>query len=525
MAAVPSINSSALEAIADRNVRDVLKQVVSGWQVRNRQSGTGDNAFLTEADLKEALKKQSVVNVVANALVEAPKKTGVNYTPVGMLINALQADVLSDPFFIFLGERIKLVDAPTTGLIDQMIGAKNGIYLLDKTINDPTTGLYSELKGAGLRIGGAATGYATLSELKADAVSASATYTNQVKAQLGIDIVAGDVTQKTLRVQSDNALSNAINTIWAAVGDGQALTQMGSETIVNRSGASASSWSQVQATLRDPATGRLFSSIVGRTEFNVVNSKVTGLSGQYTVKIDAGGYVAGYGLASGVDINGRSYSKMYFRADTFAIGSPNGTVDPITGESAGAQVPFIVKTSPFMLNGQLNPAGVYMKDIFVANGSIDSLKVGYAAIDKAHIKDLSVDTFKIGDNAVTVPVYINGAGGTNHAAAGADGGMVRVGYVNATYPAQVSVVGIVTWQTAPGGEHTHTRCELRVATAETFMGQTDSCYAGFTSSHCGMGKAQLAAGSYLLEVWMGNDWTGGYYTLRNWSCIFLGVMK
>lgn len=403
MAVVPSINSSALEAIEDRNVRDVLKQIVGGWQVRNGQSGKGDEKFLTEADLKVALEKKPVADIVEKIASESVKSGRVGYAPTGKVITDLQAQVLADPFFIFLGERVKLIDTPTTGLIDQLIGAKNGIYNLDKTVNDPTTGLFSQLKGVGLRVGGATTGYATLNELKADAVSASATYTDQTRTTLGLQISAGDATEKSNRVNSDSALTIAINTIWAAVGDGSALVQSGTNAVSGRNGATASAWNQVQATLTDPVTGKIVTGIVGRTEFTATNSKVAGLSAQYTVKIDAGGYVAGYGLASGLDINGRATSRMYFRADTFAIGSPSGTVDPATGLSSGASVPFIVKTVPSVINGQSVPAGVYIDSAFIANGSIDNLKVGVAAIKTANIDDLAVDTLKIKDNAVTVP--------------------------------------------------------------------------------------------------------------------------
>ena len=522
MAIVPSINSSALEAIEDRNVRDVLKQIVSGWQVRNGQSGKGDEKFLTEADLKIALEKKPVADIVEKIANESVKSGRVGYAPTGKIITDLQAQVLADPFFIFLGERVKLIDTPNTGLIDQLIGAKNGIYNLDKIINDPATGIYSQLKGVGLRVGGATTGYATLTELKADAVSASATYTDQTRAALGSQISTGDATEKSSRVNSDSALTSAINTIWSAVGDGSALASSGTNTVTTRNAATASAWNQVQATLTDPSTGRIITGVVGRTEFTATNSKIAGLSAQYTVKIDAGGYVAGYGLASGLDINGRATSRMYFRADTFAIGSPSGTVDPLTGLSSGASVPFIVKTVPTTVNGQSVPAGVYMDSAFIANGSIDNLKVGVAAIKTANIDDLAVTTLKIGNNSVTVPAYMNGFGGTVHPAGGA---MQRIGFVQVSYPADVSIVGLVTWQGACGGQNTNTRAEIRIRGAGNIMAQSDSMIANYTSSHAGSGKVELGAGSYQIEFWAGNDWTGGTYTLRQWSCTLLGVMK
>jgi len=522
MAVVQSINSSALERIEDRNVRDVLKQIVSGWQVRNGQSGTGENAFLTEADLKKAFQKQPIAAAVADAIANSPRKASSSaYTPIGKLINQLQAEILADPFFNFLGERIKLIDTPKTGLIDQMIGLKDGIYKLDKTINNPVNGLYSELKGVGLRVGGSTVGYASLTELKADAVSASYAYTEQVRARINLEVEAGNVEERNVRVNANNALSEAINTIWAAVGDGTALVQSGTSTTTNRTNAIASAWQQVQATLRDPATGQILTSVAGRAEFITANSKIDGLSGQYTVKLDAGGYVAGYGLASGKDINGRAYSKMYFRANTFAIGSPNGSVDPLTGEAVGAQIPFIVKTESFVMNGRQYPAGVYMDKAFIIFAQADTFDFGVGTIDTANIRDLAVDTLKIGNNAVTIPSYINGYGGSSHPA----GSMTKVGAIYVNYKSDVSIVAMATWQATCGGAGTNTRFEVRVAGVGTGFAQSNSLIANYTMSNSGSGKFNLPPGGYTIEIWIGNDWSGGAYTLNQWSCVLLGVMR
>lgn len=419
MADVSSINTGALESIADPHTRSVLKQLVSGWQLRNGQSGNGDKAFLTEADLKDSFKKSAIVNAIGDALKSSPRKVNDRYTPIGQLITDMQSEILADPFFQFLGERIKLINIPVTQLVNDMIGVKDGIYQVDQKVEDAENGIYSVLQGVGLRVGGATAGYASLNELKADAVSASAAMTEQVRVALNNKIEAGDQQERNYRVQSDNAMASAINIMWAAMGDGTALVQTGSETVANRTGAIARSWQQVQAALTDPVTNQLYTSIVGRTEFNITASKVTGLSGKYTVKLDANGYVVGYGLASEVDINGKKSSKFYIRADKFAIGTPNDTVDPVTGESPGAKVPFIVTTVDTIVNGRHAPAGVYMDRAFIRNGSIDSLAVGDAQIDTAHIKTLSVDTARIKNNAITVPLVstsyavTSGAGNNN----------------------------------------------------------------------------------------------------------------
>ena len=117
-------------------------------------------------------------------------------------------------------------------------------------------------------------------------------------------------------------------------------------------------------------------------------SSITGLKGQYTVKIDANGYVAGFGLAS-TAINGSTVSDFIVRADRFSIANPSGpALSPI--------VPFTVTTSAQTVNGVAVPAGVYIDSAFIKNGTITSAKIGDAAIDNAKIASLSADKITAG---------------------------------------------------------------------------------------------------------------------------------
>jgi hypothetical protein len=340
-AKVPSVSSAAINAIQDQNAREVLRQIVIGMNVRNGVSGGGDNAFMTESDMLAAFKKLPVASAIANALTSSAAQNPGKYSPIGSLITAMQAGVLSDQSFVDLATRVALIDTPTTGLIDKLASVQTGI-------ND----------------------------------------------------------EHTRRINSNDALVAAINTIWAKVGDATALVQSGSQTVTNRTGAIATSWNQVQAVLTDAQTGQIFTSIVGKAEFNVVNSTVTGLSGKYTVKLDAGGYVVGYGLASEVDLNGKKSSKFYIRADNFAIGSPGDVVD-INGNAPSAQVPFIVTTVARTINGRYSPPGMYVQNAFMENGSIDNAKIGLLAVETGNINNLAVNTLQIAGNAVTVPDSIS----------------------------------------------------------------------------------------------------------------------
>lgn len=199
----------------------------------------------------------------------------------------------------------------------------------------------------------------------------------------------------TDRTNDDNALVQAVNTMWSKIGDSTALIQRGEKTLANNAAAVAEAWNQVQATIKDPATGEYISSAAVRTTATTAVNKAGDLEAQYTVKVDVNGYVAGYGLAS-TATNSTPFSEFIVRADRFAIGSPDGTKEAI---------PFIVTTTT--QNGQ--PPGVYMDWAFIANASISEAQIADAAITSAKIKDGEVDTLKIKGNAVTVPSVYLGA--------------------------------------------------------------------------------------------------------------------
>ncbi len=118
-----------------------------------------------------------------------------------------------------------------------------------------------------------------------------------------------------------------------------------------------------------------------------------GLRGQYTVKIDNNGAVAGFGLASTDTGSGNITSEFIVNADRFAI--MRGGSD-----TTAASVPFIVQSTSTTLNGETVPVGVYMTEAFIKNGAIVSAKIGDAAIDSAKIANAAITNAKIGNLAV-----------------------------------------------------------------------------------------------------------------------------
>lgn len=157
--------------------------------------------------------------------------------------------------------------------------------------------------------------------------------------------------------------------------------------------------------------------------------EITELEGQYTVKIDNNGGVAGFGLANTAndDTSASSFSEFYVNADRFAILPQGGTIG--TDDVA----PFIVQNNQVFIddaviadasidNAKIADASIDSAKIQdgeitnakignaavdsakIADASINEAKIQDASVDTAKIKDLAVDTIKIKDQAVTIPV-------------------------------------------------------------------------------------------------------------------------
>lgn len=126
------------------------------------------------------------------------------------------------------------------------------------------------------------------------------------------------------------------------------------------------------------------SGITVEQKFAAVASDLTGLQGQYTVKIDNNGAVAGFGLGSTTTAAGNIVSEFIVNANRFAIMSGGSSTAPAT-------VPFVVQDNPTTLNDEPVPAGVYMADTFIKNGSIESAKIGSLSADKITSDFISSD--------------------------------------------------------------------------------------------------------------------------------------
>jgi hypothetical protein len=198
----------------------------------------------------------------------------------------------------------------------------------------------------------------------------------------------------TSTVANQPSGTTANNTNWKFIG---AFTSLASAVGDNTAGISDINY--LDSSSNSAAAVRIssLSSTVGghTTSIQTTATSVNGLSGQYSVKIDSNGHVAGFGL-SNTTVNSTPSSAFIVRADNFAIVNPASTSNGLgTTSPSAASVPFAV-TSATTLNGVAVPAGVYMKSAYIQNGSIVNAMIGNAAITDAKISTLSATKITTG---------------------------------------------------------------------------------------------------------------------------------
>jgi hypothetical protein len=179
--------------------------------------------------------------------------------------------------------------------------------------------------------------------------------------------------EQTTRANADSALASDITSLTSTVSGNTAAISSEASTRASADSALSSSITTLQTTVGS-----------NTTSISTQASSINGLEAKYVVKIDNNGAVAGYGLASTANSAGNIVSEFIVNADRFAImrGGSN---------TATATVPFVVQTSATTLNGESVPAGVYMADAFIKNGSIASAKIGTLAANKISSGFISTD--------------------------------------------------------------------------------------------------------------------------------------
>lgn len=449
-----------MDAVQDENARIVLQAIVDGLNVRNGATGAGDMAFVTRGELAGS---QSALSMGLSRQIDDYTTQVRKITPgmISQVINDLQAQIMESKLFKDLGERVNLIDKPG-GIFDRLEAAE--LVLVQETNQriEGDTALSARLDVMGTRVG---TAEAAIS------------------------------TETTQRVNADNAIQQAISTQYAAVNNNLSLLQSSQTTTANNVAALTTTMQQVQAQVGANAVA-----IQQETQARAAADGT--LYAQWTLRVDVGGRVSGFGLASNQNV-----SDFIVRADRFSIASPS------TQDGIQPKMPFIVTTTNQVVNGRTVPPGVWIEDAFIANGTITSAMIGVAEID----------TLTIRGNAVTIPLFVRGSSPHLHPANTAPHGELSVsGY----FPDMCKVVLIAAVQANNPGDATNVVIRVVIDGSAIALWQSNSTSNGWVTQHTAFDTATVGAGWHTFELQLGNDWhNGSGWFAQNMSLMVLGVAR
>ncbi len=218
---------------------------------------------------------------------------------------------------------------------------------------------------------------AALQEFKRADVSINTT--RELNASLGA-ATASITEEQILRVNADSALAADITTLTASLGTTNANVTTETAARVSGDSANATSISSVSTTVGGHTT-----TIASQA------TSINGLNAQYTMKIDANGYLAGYGLAVYPNNDGGHTSQFIILADQFAVVTP-GKVP---------RVPFVVGAingvSAVGISGQLIVDGsIYANTIAANTITSNKLLVNTLSSITADIGYLTTGTIRFG---------------------------------------------------------------------------------------------------------------------------------
>ena len=363
---------------------------------------------------------------------------GISYTPATAIIDAMVQEVLADPLLATLQQSLNDIDTNAQNVIDIDARMLDLEATVDALANIDGTGIVTFIENeqtqriagdnalaATIALIGAKNGAETAFIIDTNTVKLDADTGDTLAAKLSA-LVAADsansaaiISEQTSRINGDTAIANDVTALTTTV-DGNTATIATQGTSIN------------------------------------------GLQAKYTVKVDVNGYVAGYGLA--VDANTATpTSSFIILADKFAVvhpaqglGTPkvpfvvsggvvsmaNVAIDGalINNASIGsAKIASAAITSALIQDaaitnakiqnaaitdakisslsatkittGTLNASRINLDGLTLTNnngilqvGTVQTANIANASITNAKIGSLAVDTLKIQDNAVTVPV-------------------------------------------------------------------------------------------------------------------------
>lgn len=363
------VNDLGAEVTARQTLSAQVNDVSTGLPATR---STLINDYYTKTDTDTAISTATSTLVSTTALNTALS----NYTTTAGLVADYYTKTDADTAISSATQYLVSTTDLSTALNDYTTTATltNNYYTktdADTAISTATTGLVST-SGLATALGD----YTTTATLqtnyytKTDADTAISTATTGLVSTSGLSTALGDYTTTAnlqtnyyTKTDADTAISNATTNL------------VSSSTLAN------------------------YTTTAALQQNYYTKSNGENLEGRYTVKVDLNGYVSGFGLASTAN-DAAATSTFSVRADSFYIASPSGPGITPT-------MPFIVRTTETEIGGVTVPAGVYITDGYIQNGTITNAKIANLAVDSAKIHSLTADKIRAG--SISVGQYIQSA--------------------------------------------------------------------------------------------------------------------
>lgn len=336
--------------IKDPEVKSFLDALVNAWDQRSGNIDYEDkNRFITKGEFAD-LANQAVLGMFSGgsdggAAAGLGAGAGSNGGTIGEIISRISEEIKKTYLYNLLGTEFDTINIKEMNAkIDDVVSSTGAAFIQERN-------------------------------QRVSDIEAVTTLINAQASRID-DATSAVVSESETRATRDTALARAINTIWANVGDDSALIQDGTLAAVTPSASSASKWQQVQAAVTDPNTGRVSSTSIKQDLNSYINKTDGTLRSTWSVRVEVndGGraVVGGIGLSLTEGGNAGPTIDFGVRADKFWIGNTSGQGD----------LPFIVLTEPMTIGGTDVPAGVYIRDAFIRNASVDTLKIAGESVNK-----------------------------------------------------------------------------------------------------------------------------------------------
>lgn len=173
----------------------------------------------------------------------------------------------------------------------------------------------------------------------------------QVRQQADASIRRVDDVIKT----ATESFAQTVTTVQANISSAAAGVRQVAFAQANENRAVAGLVTTITARL-DNFTGGAPGTATVESKMTAIADRSTGLEAQYTLKVAAGGYVAGYGVASTTNVDGNATSAFIIQADKFAIVDSSYT-GGLTNTPASQYVMFAVDAGGVYVKGNINTTG------------------------------------------------------------------------------------------------------------------------------------------------------------------------